>query len=46
VHRQDIFVTTKVRIRHYGYDATLHAFEKSAAKIMPLRGHAATGTLA
>jgi diketogulonate reductase-like aldo/keto reductase len=31
--RSDVFVETKVWISDYGYDATLHAFEKSAAKL-------------
>ena len=31
--RDDIFVETKVWISDYGYDATLHAFDKSAAKL-------------
>ncbi|EME18296.1 aldo/keto reductase [Rhodococcus triatomae] len=31
--RADIFVETKVWISDYGYDATLHAFDKSAAKL-------------
>jgi len=31
--RDEIFVETKVWISDYGYDATLHAFDKSAAKL-------------
>src|SRR3954469_9185643 len=31
--RSDIFVETKIWISDYGYDATLHGFEKSARKI-------------
>jgi len=31
--RGDVFVETKVWISDYGYDATLHAFDKSAAKL-------------
>jgi diketogulonate reductase-like aldo/keto reductase len=31
--RSDIFIETKVWISDYGYDETLHAFEKSAAKL-------------
>ncbi|MFC8943649.1 aldo/keto reductase, partial [Streptomyces griseoincarnatus] len=31
--RSEIFVETKVWISDYGYDAALHAFEKSAAKL-------------
>jgi len=31
--RDDVFVETKVWISDYGYDATLHAFDKSAAKL-------------
>ncbi|GII97883.1 diketogulonate reductase-like aldo/keto reductase [Sediminihabitans luteus] len=33
VDRADLFVETKVWISDYGYDATLHAFDKSAAKL-------------
>ena len=33
VPREDIFIETKVWISDYGYDETLHAFEKSAAKL-------------
>ncbi|MFL0410981.1 aldo/keto reductase [Microbacterium paludicola] len=33
VSREDIFIETKVWISDYGYDETLHAFEKSAAKL-------------
>jgi 2,5-diketo-D-gluconate reductase A len=29
----DVFIETKVWISDYGYDATLHAFDKSAAKL-------------
>jgi 2,5-diketo-D-gluconate reductase A len=31
--RSDVFVETKVWISDYGYDATLHAFDKSAGKL-------------
>jgi diketogulonate reductase-like aldo/keto reductase len=31
--RSDVFVETKVWISDYGYEETLHAFEKSAAKL-------------
>ncbi|GAA2220812.1 aldo/keto reductase [Promicromonospora sukumoe] len=31
--RSDVFLETKVWISDYGYDATLHAFDKSAAKL-------------
>lgn len=31
--RSDVFIETKVWISDYGYDATLHAFDKSAAKL-------------
>ncbi|GAA3909337.1 aldo/keto reductase [Microbacterium invictum] len=33
VPREDIFIETKIWISDYGYDETLHAFEKSAAKL-------------
>lgn len=33
VPRDEIFIETKVWISDYGYEATLHAFEKSAAKL-------------
>lgn len=33
IDRGDVFIETKVWISDYGYDATLHAFEKSAAKL-------------
>jgi 2,5-diketo-D-gluconate reductase A len=33
VDRSDIFVETKVWISDYGYDQTLHAFDKSAGKL-------------
>src|SRR4029453_14507650 len=33
VDRSDIFVETKVWITDYGYDETLHAFDKSAGKL-------------
>lgn len=33
VAREDIFVETKLWISDYGYDAALHGFEKSAAKL-------------
>ena len=33
VDRSDIFVETKVWISDYGYDQTLHAFEKSSRKL-------------
>jgi diketogulonate reductase-like aldo/keto reductase len=31
--RDEVFVETKIWISDYGYDATLHGFEKSAAKL-------------
>ena len=33
VDRVEVFIETKVWISDYGYDATLHAFDKSAAKL-------------
>lgn len=33
VARDEVFIETKVWISDYGYDATLHAFEKSARKL-------------
>src|SRR3954470_18125835 len=33
IDRSDVFLETKVWISDYGYDATLHAFDKSAAKL-------------
>ncbi|MBU4337758.1 MAG: aldo/keto reductase [Actinobacteria bacterium] len=33
VPRHEVFVETKVWISDYGYDATLHAFDKSAGKL-------------
>ena len=33
VPRDEIFIETKVWISDYGFDATLHAFDKSAAKL-------------
>jgi len=33
ISRNEIFIETKVWISDYGYDATLHAFEKSARKL-------------
>ncbi|SFG72679.1 aldo/keto reductase [Streptomyces mirabilis] len=33
VPRDDIFIETKIWISDYGYDETLHAFDKSAAKL-------------
>jgi diketogulonate reductase-like aldo/keto reductase len=33
VGRSEVFIETKVWISDYGYDATLHAFEKSARKL-------------
>jgi diketogulonate reductase-like aldo/keto reductase len=33
VAREDVFIETKVWISDYGYDATLHAWEKSAGKL-------------
>src|SRR4029453_11955297 len=33
VDRADVFVETKVWISDYGYDRTLHAFDKSARKL-------------
>jgi len=33
IPRDEIFIETKVWVTDYGYDETLHAFEKSAAKL-------------
>jgi diketogulonate reductase-like aldo/keto reductase len=33
VDRSEVFIETKVWISDYGYDATLHAFDKSAGKL-------------
>ncbi|ODQ84217.1 oxidoreductase [Dietzia alimentaria] len=33
VARDDVFIETKVWISDYGYDSTLHAFDKSAGKL-------------
>ncbi len=33
VDREDVFIETKVWISDYGYDETLHAFDKSATKL-------------
>ena len=33
VDRSEIFIETKIWISDYGYDATLHAFDKSAGKL-------------
>src|SRR5947199_8964928 len=33
VDRSEVFIETKVWISDYGYDETLHAFEKSAGKL-------------
>jgi diketogulonate reductase-like aldo/keto reductase len=33
IARDDVFIETKVWISDYGYDATLHAFDKSARKL-------------
>jgi len=33
VARDDVFIETKVWVTDYGYDAALHAFDKSAAKL-------------
>jgi diketogulonate reductase-like aldo/keto reductase len=33
IPRDDVFIETKVWITDYGYDATLHAFEKSVGKL-------------
>ncbi|MFJ3192655.1 aldo/keto reductase [Streptomyces griseoviridis] len=33
VPREDVFVETKIWISDYGYDETLHGFDKSAAKL-------------
>ncbi|MCY1674961.1 aldo/keto reductase [Pseudarthrobacter sp. SL88] len=33
IDRDDVFIETKVWVSDYGYDETLHAFEKSAAKL-------------
>ena len=33
IPREELFIETKVWISDYGYDATLHAFDKSAGKL-------------
>ncbi|WP_374108513.1 aldo/keto reductase [Isoptericola sp. S6320L] len=33
IDRDDVFLETKIWISDYGYDATLHAFDKSAGKL-------------
>ena len=33
IARKDVFIETKIWITDYGYDATLHAFEKSVGKL-------------
>lgn len=33
IARDDVFIETKVWVTDYGYDATLHAFDKSAGKL-------------
>ena len=33
IPRDDVFIETKVWISDYGYEATLHAFDKSAGKL-------------
>ena len=33
LHRSDVFMETKIWISDYGYDKTLHGFEKSARKL-------------
>ena len=33
ISRDEVFIETKVWISDYGYDATLHAFDKSAGKL-------------
>lgn len=33
IPRDEVFIETKIWISDYGYDATLHAFDKSAAKL-------------
>ena len=33
VAREEVFIETKVWISDYGYDATLHAFDKSVGKL-------------
>src|SRR6478672_13090911 len=33
IARDDVFIETKIWISDYGYDATLHAFEKSVRKL-------------
>ena len=33
IDRSEVFIETKVWINDYGYDATLHAFDKSAGKL-------------
>jgi diketogulonate reductase-like aldo/keto reductase len=33
IRREDVFIETKIWISDYGYDATLHAFEKATRKL-------------
>lgn len=33
LHRSDVFIETKIWISDYGYDQTLHGFDKSAGKL-------------
>ena len=33
IARDDVFIETKIWISDYGYDSTLHAFDKSARKL-------------
>lgn len=33
IDRSEVFIETKIWISDYGYDATLHAFDKSAGKL-------------
>src|ERR1700749_1127255 len=33
IPRDDVFIETKIWISDYGYDSTLHAFDKSARKL-------------
>src|SRR3954454_14529207 len=33
IGREEIFIETKIWISDYGYDTTLHAFDKSARKL-------------
>ncbi|SFQ67990.1 Aldo/keto reductase family protein [Amycolatopsis rubida] len=42
VDRSDVFVETKIWISDYGYDETLHSFDKSAGKLGVEQSLAAT----